>query len=237
MANYTLERLAKIPADPTEGLVYICETFFRQDDAFTQNQEQDYSQEEIKFYIEAYALLRAYNKVKGFRYNLEDAPSESSDHIQIAFIRNVFSSVQAEVNKVSKQKTAQSFEQFFESHLRGINQFELSDGDIEEIQKLINELRQKIKDAESLDEKYKLRILTRLEKLQTEIHKSQSSFDTLTGTMYEVLSVIQKAGEAATPWYKIVRGIMLIAWASQGRIYELPSSAPMNFLTDADKKD
>jgi len=223
MPIFTSERLAKIPKDPTEGLLHICDIFFSEIDQNTDPQETD-----MKDYIECYALLRKYTEARGFDYNLNPIPINLTNIA--GFVRNEFIAVQSNTRKTSQQKTEQSFENFFSNHFQGGQNFELSDGDIQEIQRLTNDLRSRILQTLDLEEKHKQRIISRLEAMQKEIHKVQSNFDVLTGTMCEVLSVIKKAGDAAEPWTRIVKNIMHIAWASQGRVYELSSSIPMTLL-------
>lgn len=236
MAYFTPDLLAALPTDANEALLNICDLFFTRDEEIIHD-NHGFTAGEMKFYIEAYALLRSFNKVKKLNYRLEDIEVAYNDHTKAEVIRNAFNAVRREEKKANELKTEQVFEHYFETQLQGVNQFELTKGDIEEIQKSINVLRQNIKDTESLEEKHKQRILKRLEKLQSELHKTQSNFDEITGTMFEVISVIQKAGEAAQSWTKVVRDIFIIVYASQNRVYELPSNAPMHLLQDAEKKD
>jgi len=223
MPIFTTDRLAKIPEDPTQGLLYICRFFSEVDHENHQTQVGEDAD-----YIEFYVLLRAYCKARSYTYQFEELPL-NTPHIT-SFVRNAFARIGEDAKKASQQRVAQSFDQYFSGHFSGTLHFELSEGDVSEIQRLTNELRGRIIQTLILEEKHKQRILKRLEAMQMEIHKRQSNLDQVTGTMCEVLAVIKKAGESAEPWTRIVRNILVIAWASQGRVYELPSSAPMSLL-------
>jgi hypothetical protein len=227
MPIYTPDRLSKLPKDPMAGLVSICDLFVLVDESNNENGEGD-----VNDYIEQYSMLRAYCKRFGYNYSLDDIPLESNN--VIGFIRTMFAHVSSEARIETQKIKAQKFESFFDNYFSAEVGFELTDGDISEIHRLTSDLRSRITQTLVLDEKHKQRILSRLESMQAEIHKKLSDFDRITGTMYEVLSVIKKAGESAEPWMRIVRQVLIIIWASQGRVYELPSSAPMDFLPNED---
>ena len=108
----------------------------------------------------------------------------------------------------------------------------LTDGDIEEINKRVAELRQSISASEALEPKHKQRVLGRLEALQREIHKRVSDFDRVVGTVCDVLVVAKKVGEAAEPWVRMAKNILEIVWRSQAQSFQLPSSAKMDLLKE-----
>ena len=59
--------------------------------------------------------------------------------------------------------------------------YEFSSGDIDKIQNLINLLREEITKAKFIEDNHKQRLLKRLEKTQSEIHKKVSDLDRFWG--------------------------------------------------------
>lgn len=105
--------------------------------------------------------------------------------------------------------------------------YQFSDGDIKRIQVLINELREIIKDTESLDIDHRTRLLKRLEKLQSELHKTVSDLDRFWGLLIEGSIVLKKIGENAKPIVDRIQEIINIVWRVQARAEELPSNVPL----------
>ncbi len=114
--------------------------------------------------------------------------------------------------------------------------YEFSDGDLNRIQELINELRDAITASELFDEKHKQRILKRLEKLQAELHKKMSSVDQFWALLSEAGVVLGKFGEDAKPFVDRITEIGQIGWRAQVRAEELPSGLPFPLLSDGDEK-
>lgn len=85
--------------------------------------------------------------------------------------------------------------------------YEFSDGDIKRIQTLINELRNLISNTKELENNHKSRLLKRLEKIQSELHKKISDIDRFWGLVGEGGVVLAKLGENAKPRVDRIREI------------------------------
>ena len=105
--------------------------------------------------------------------------------------------------------------------------YQFSDGDLKRIQTLINELREIISKTEALDEDHRSRLLKRLEKLQSELHKTVSDLDRFWGLLIEGSVVLKKIGENAKPIVDRIQEIVNIVWRVQARAEELPSNLPL----------
>jgi hypothetical protein len=103
--------------------------------------------------------------------------------------------------------------------------YEFSDGDIKIIQTCINELRDLINSSQEIDDNHKQRLLSRLEKLQSELHKKMSDLDRFFGIIADAGVLAEKFGNNAKPIVDRMREIAEIAWRSKARAEELPSAS------------
>lgn len=101
--------------------------------------------------------------------------------------------------------------------------YEFSSGDLNRIQELIGELRIQITNFKDLDDKHRARLLSRLEKLQSELHKRVSDLDRFWGLIGDAGVVLGKFGTDAKPLVDRIVEISKIAWNTQARAEELPS--------------
>jgi hypothetical protein len=113
--------------------------------------------------------------------------------------------------------------------------YEFSDGDLSRVQELVNELRTQIASAEGLEQDHRQRLLKRLEKLQTELHKKVSDLDNIYGLIGDAGVVLGKLGRDAQPIIERIRELTTITWRTQARTEELSSDAPLPAIgKDAD---
>ncbi len=110
--------------------------------------------------------------------------------------------------------------------------YSFSDGDLERIQTLINELRESITKSILFSDEHKERILKKLESLQLELHKKMSSLDKLWGFVGEAGVVLGKFGKDAEPFFERLKEIAHITWRTQVIAEQLTSGASFPLLTD-----
>jgi hypothetical protein len=113
--------------------------------------------------------------------------------------------------------------------------YEFSHGDLERIQDLINELRSQIVNVSALENTHKQRLLSRLEKLQSELHKRVSDLDRFWGMIGDAGVVLGKLGNDAKPIVDRIREIADIVWRTQSRAEELPSGTKPPLLENNDQ--
>ncbi|CAM3823977.1 hypothetical protein [Ectopseudomonas alcaliphila] len=119
----------------------------------------------------------------------------------------------------------------FRSMFGSLFSYEFSQGDLEKVQLLVNELRERISSA-ALDDSHKRRLLVRLEKLQSELHKKVSDLDRFWGLIGDAGVVIGKLGDDAKPIVDRIREVADIVWRTQSRAEELPSGSEFPRLED-----
>ncbi len=103
--------------------------------------------------------------------------------------------------------------------------YEFSQGDLDRVQSLINELRTNISASSLFEPKHKERLLARLERLQADLHKKVSDLDRFWGLVGDAGVILGKFGEDAKPFVDRIREIADIVWRTQARREELPSAA------------
>lgn len=117
----------------------------------------------------------------------------------------------------------ESFRSRFRTSLGSGFAYEFSQGDLTRVQQLVNELRAQIADNKVLELGHKQRLLQRLEKLQSELHKKMSDLDRFWGLIGDAGVAIGKLGIDAKPIVDRIREIADIVWQTQSRAEELPS--------------
>lgn len=110
--------------------------------------------------------------------------------------------------------------------------YEFSQGDLDKVQNLINDLRVEISASELFEDKHKQRLLKRLENLQSELHKKMSDLDRFWGLMGDAGVALGKFGNDAKPIVDRIKELTQIVWRTQSRAEELPSDTPIPVLED-----
>ncbi len=72
--------------------------------------------------------------------------------------------------------------------------YEFSEGDLNKVQTRINELRDLIFESPVIEDNHKQRLLKRLERLQSELHKKMSDLDRFWGFVGDASVVLGKFG-------------------------------------------
>ena len=122
-----------------------------------------------------------------------------------------------------KSKIQRNLRDRFNLYLSDSFAYEFSQGDLERIQTLVNELRDYISQCEELEEEHRQRLLKRLENLQSELHKKVSDLDRFWGLVGDAGVVMGKLGKDAKPIVDRIKEIAKITWNTQSRAEELPS--------------
>ncbi len=219
--------LKSLPKKPNEGIVTICKEFERRWKLGGANY--------FDLIIESFALISTYSEA----YNLGITVPQITDDTT-PFRNNVKSFISRLLRDFNPKAYSEQFEQYksgFATRLGTGFYYEFSEGDLKRIQVLINELRNLISASEDLEAKHKRRVLNKLEKLQSEIHKSVSDLDTFYGSVIELSVVARIVGENLKPVVDRVRELVSIVWPAQARAFGLPSNAPFELpgQTEDDK--
>ncbi|MDP3979146.1 MAG: hypothetical protein Q8P85_14340 [Pseudomonas sp.] len=139
----------------------------------------------------------------------------------IEYLKGVHKSLRAEATKLK----ISSYKNRYNTALKKSFAYEFSQGDLDRVQVLVNEIRSHITENIALEEDHKRRLLKRLENLQSEFHKRVSDLDRFWGLVGDAGVVLGKLGKDAKPIVDRVREVAEIVWKTQARTEELPSGA------------
>jgi hypothetical protein len=229
---YTEVFLNRLPEDPYEAIELMCEQFFDEHNKIPEKEEIDC----FKLYIEAFAAVEAFKNANGLSFHMalpelrKPLNPEVDIKTIVAFFSTLKTYITARVQEITLSKSREKYTKMF----GGAFLYQFTDGDINRIQQLINELRDAITKSELFDATHKQRILNKFEKLQAELHKEMTKIDGLWGLIGEAGVVLGKFGKDAKPFADRIREIAQITWRTQARAEELPSGATLPLLSDGE---
>ncbi|EKF9501433.1 hypothetical protein O1C20_003610, partial [Vibrio cholerae] len=151
-------------------------------------------------------------------------------------LRDYIQEVQSAVGDQAVLLKVETYSNRYKNAFKNTFAYEFSKGDFERVQELINELRAQISTLEDLEPSHKQRLLKRLEKLQSELHKRVSDLDRFWGLIGDAGVVLGKLGADAKPIVDRIKEIAEIAWNTQSRAEELPSNSPNPMLGNTEER-
>lgn len=216
------EILDQVKDDPLAGTIAACEFV---ETSFDPGSAWEPDDEELLF--EIYGLISSLKEAKRIEYvadepNIKAAFPSSCNQI-FQFLNNVKEQLSAKLRTLTNQRKVDQFKRHFSLTINDAFGYEFTDGDLKRIRALINELRELITENTELDEEHKLRLLKRLEKMQSEIHKKVSDLNAFYGLAVEASVMLKKIGENAKPIVDRIKEITGISWNTQARAENLPS--------------
>lgn len=222
----------QLPEDPREAIVSVCIK------ALTRiRQQTTNSVEEYECALESYAIVEALLNATGITDERVNITGDHFDDLkQIKeFLNGIRHEMQSDINRDKFNNYRSTYAMKFGTEFH----YEFSEGDLEKIQGLLNELRDLISESQELEEDHRHRLLKRLEKLQSEWNKKVSDLDRFWGFFIDASIVVGQMGENAKPMIEIIQKIVRIIWPTQTRAYELPSDLPFKLLgqTEGDKSE
>lgn len=214
------EFIESIPDDLFLGASFIIEEFYEFHEYHNHESIENHDQ-----YMEFYHLLEAFLASKKYEFSPLEITGDLNGNLNKiidffvengAYFRDRLTKEKASFNKERYQNL------FSKSFM-----YEFTDGDLERIQMLINELREIIVKSELFESKHQSRLLKRLERLQSELHKKVSDLDRFWGLVGDAGVAIGKFGNDAKPIVDRIHELTRIVWNTQVRSEELPSETSM----------
>ena len=179
-------------------------------------------------YVEYFGLFQAYSEANEFEFKYPEMVSDISRNS-----KNIYDFFIEAKEIVTKEVTNLTLSRIKNKYLTQFGKnfaYEFSKGDLQRVQEIINILRDEISATSSLDEEHKNRLLKRLEKMQSELHKKVSDLDRFWGLVGDAGVVAAKLGENAKPIVDRIKEISEIIWRTQSRAEELPSDTPLALI-------
>jgi hypothetical protein len=186
-------------------------------------------------YVEYYFVLVSY--LKKNKYSFEQFELSDNKVQNIKSIMGLRAELVAELEKINDKLFIKNTQERFDKLFDNVFNYEFTKGDLERIQTLISELRDSISQSDLFTDEHQQRLLKRLEKLQSELHKKVSDLDRFWGLIGDAGVAIGKFGKDAKPIVDRIKEISQIVWNTQSRAEELPSGTSVPFLSDDKKKN
>ena len=210
--------------DPVPGIIKLCD---KVSSALTQVHES-WTRQDYSILLEAYALLvelleSGLLPIRVDHYEIDGSGDESECRDLYKWLMTVRSYCLVEESKLR----VVALRNRFRGSLGAAFAYEFSQGDLDRVQALVNELRGLIASTDQFEKEHKQRLLRRLEKLQAEMHKKVSDLDRFWGLVGDAGVVVGKLGADAKPIVDRIREIAEIVWQTQSRAEELPSGTKL----------
>ena len=220
--------------DPVKGVIEICRIAF---DAIPEH-SHDWGESEYEALAEAYALIEG--MIETGLIQIEIGKFEISGELSsdCSYIHQYL----VEINRYFTSEASKLRMQYLKSHFKtslgaGFC-YEFSQGDLERIQVLINQLRDLIAASSYFEKEHQQRLLKRLEKLQSEMHKRISDLDRFWGLIGDAGVALGNFGKDAKPFVDLIKEITKMVWQAESRAEELPSGTPIPLIeSTADEKE
>ncbi len=204
--------LEKMPDDPYSAVMAIADFYFEN--------KPDMSPDTLWWYYDAYLFARSYftslppQCLKGSiilnvfsdDFDPSGSPPEVENLLAHRF-KLLYDGARALLLPRRKEHIAHLFDGRFS--------YKFTDDDYERVQQLVNELRDLIAKSEVIEEDHRRRLLRRLDKLQSELHKTMSSLDRFWGLVGDAGVVLGKFGEDVKPVVDRITELMQIVWRVQ----------------------
>ncbi|MGS2717940.1 hypothetical protein ACVBE9_07200 [Eionea flava] len=218
------EFIAKVEDNPIVGIVDACGMVLNRIEELSDN--QSWSEEEHELLWESASFVRLIVEVNNFNVDIEYPGATGDIGINCQALSQYINEIRDSFKEHAVKLSVESYTNRYKTALKNSFSYEFSQGDLERIQSLVNELRGQISENTNLDNAHKQRLLRRLENLQSELHKRVSDLDRFWGLVGDAGVVLGKLGKDAKPIVDRVREIAEIAWKTQARAEELPSDSP-----------
>jgi len=225
--------LNELKDDPLAGTIRLIDMALSQ----LNPMGSEWGEDEYTILLETYALL-----VEVIDSNLLDIEPPRFEirgelNSDCNSIKQYIFEIQAYCSIQSSKLKVESLRGHFKTALGSRFSYEFSQGDLERVQELINEIRGLISNTHGLEKDHQRRLLARLEKLQAEMHKKVSDLDRFWGLIGDASVVMCKLGKDAKPIVDRIREVASIVWQTQSRAEELPSGTQPPLLGNKDDSD
>ncbi len=224
---FTEEFLVTIDENPVAAISYACNESLNTLSKFG---TQAWTPEEHEILMETSALIDLIVESNDLHSDYSIPESISDINQDCKQLSDYITAVKNEFMGKATELKIKIYKNRYRAFLKSSFSYEFSQGDLNRIQTLINELRSHIEENTNLEPNHKLRRLKRLENLQSELHKRVSNLDSFWGMVGDAGIVLGKLGKDAKPIVDRIKEMSEIVWRTQARTEELPSDSPNPML-------
>ena len=126
------------------------------------------------------------------------APSIGADKRNAAISTSIHE-IKKGCEAINEKALIEKLRKKFKAALGSGFKYEFSQGDLDKVQELINQIRNEVSCCSDLDDGHKARLLKRFEALQSELHKKISDLDKFWGLIGDASIVLAKIGNNSKP--------------------------------------
>jgi hypothetical protein len=218
--------LRTLPIDGLAALDKVVNDFFDFAESVFDPDSQTNTRTYTKF-LEFFEVARLFeNEIYGglSQFEVKGNPSQ-----RMAAIEEYFTSTRVKLTRRLAAVLRKSIQDNLHEPL-----VDFSDTDLKRVQTLLDEMRDVLKTATDIDEKYRRRLLLRLEKMQAELHKSMSDLDVFWGGTVDAAEALGKFGEKIKPFVDRMIEIKDIVWSNRAKRTGLPDTSETPTLPGRD---
>lgn len=189
------------------------------------SESEEWTENDHSLLLEAAAVLLHLEEEQKISHSMSPPDVQGNIGYCCSNLRKFIQNVQDDLLGQSSASKLESLKKQFSVTLSNAFGYEFTDGDLKRIQQLINELRELVAANTELDEGHKQRLLKRLEKMQSELHKKMSDISRFYELMGDAGVALGKLGTNAKPFVDRIKEIVDIGWKSQARAEQLQTDA------------
>ena len=228
------EFVKQLPQDIIRAQHIICEHF---KELWGATPEED----EMTLCLQSMAFAQVFVEIHSLVLKVPDLDHNVNDVTKIKQVRNFFgnwkSNIDIKLKKKQQTGTYETAKDYYASMFgKGIF-YEFSDNDFSRVQTLLNELRELLTKSEDFEEGHRMRLLKKLEALQSELHKKMSDFDKFWGFFIDSGIALTKFWENAKPFRDDIKEIIEIVSRTQAKAENVQKLFPLNLLKSGDGSD
>ena len=229
---FTEEFISALKDDPVSGTIDLCNRTFS-----SLEEHEGWDASDFEILAEAYSLLLEVIEAQLLPIAIFSPSLSGNISSDCSAIYKYLTDVHEICSTEATKLRMDSMRARFRISLGSGFAYEFSQGDLDRVQSLLNQLRELIQNATHFDKQHQQRLLRRLEKLQSEMHKKVSDLDRFWGLIGDAGVVIGKFGNDAKPIVDRIKEIADIVWQTQSRAEELPSGTRLPSLEHKPRND
>lgn len=222
MSIFTEEFVKSLPEDDLLAAKRINDRFFEVMHQYPEAELHKYDD----LLIDAYAFLMAFLEARPlpWRVSRMGFHPHANENIKqvLAVFRSLGEGARTRLAIRENDAKVEKAKEKYSAQLGQIFSYEFSDTDLQRVQKILNSLRDLISQSTFIEDDHKRRLLKRVERVQTELHKKVSDLDRFWGLVGDAGVVLGKFGNDAKPIVDRIRELAGVIWRVQAKAEQLP---------------
>jgi hypothetical protein len=222
----------ELPDDILKAQLIICEHFRTVFGTFKTTTEQENCCLRAIAFVQVFVGIHSLDlKVPNFDISASEANNIQRTRV---FFRDWKSTVKAKLKILQRADTYETAKDYYASMFGKGVFYEFSDDDFSRVQTILNNLRDLLTKSEDFEEDLRMRLLKKLEALQSELHKKMSNFDRFWGFFIDSGIALTKFWENAKPFRDDVKEVIQIVSRTQAKAENVQKLFPLNLLKSGD---